>query len=120
MAVEMDSILLTVAPMAGASAAYLEDDEAFKVELITAINSNLNKLNQLGIGVIGYHIEDEDNTWDEFFGDITPDEKKWMIREYVKHAIKKSFDPPNSSTLMQVINEEMSEYEFRLLVDQDD
>lgn len=118
--VEMDSILLTVAPMAGASLEFMEDDDAFKVELITAINGNLGKLNQLGVGIQGFHIEDETAVWEDFFGDFTPDYKKWMIREYMKFAIKKSFDPPNSSTLLQVINEQMSEYEFRLLVDQDD
>ena len=120
MAEEMDSILLTVAPMAGASLDYLEDDDAFKAELITAINGNLSKLNQLGIGVQGFHIEDETAIWKDFFGDITPDYKKWMIQEYMKHSVKKSFDPPNSSTLMQAINEQMQEFEFRLFVDQDD
>lgn len=120
MAVETNSILLSVAPMAGASIDYLEDDDAFKVELITAINGNLSKLNQLGIGVQGFHIEDETAVWEDFFGDSTPEYKKWMIQEYMKHAVKKSFDPPNSSTLIQAINEQMHEYEFRLLVDQDD
>lgn len=120
MAVELNSILLTVAPMAGASGDYLQDDEAFTYELINGINANLGKLNQLGIGVDGFHIEGSTETWDQFYGEDLPDYKKWIVREYMKMAIRKSFDPPTSGTLMQALNDQMSEYEFRLLVDQED
>lgn len=117
---DMDSILMSTATAAGISEDYLQDDESFKGEAITAINAHLNKLNQLGIGVVGFHIEDEETTWDEFFGGLVPPEKQWMAREYLKHALKKSFDPPNSSMLQAQLDDQLRELEFRLLIDQED
>lgn len=116
----IDSILMSTATAAGISEDYLTDDESFKNEAITAINSHLNKLNQIGIGVIGFHIEDDGETWDDFFGDVVPPEKQWMVREYLKHAVRKSFDPPNSSMLQTQLDDQLRELEFRLLVCQDD
>lgn len=116
----IDSILLSTATGAGISEDYLADDTSFKNEAITAINATLNKFNQIGIGVMDFHIADATATWDQFFGDTTPQSKQWFAREYAKHALKKSFDPPNSSMLQSQLDDQMRELEFRLLVDQDD
>jgi hypothetical protein len=117
---ESNSILITTAEAAGFSADYVEDDAPFRNEILTAINSHLNKLNQIGIGVEGYHVESTEDTWDDFYGDLVPQNKQWLVREYLKHAVKKSVDPPTSSILQSQLKEQMDEIEFRLLVDQPD
>jgi hypothetical protein len=117
---EDNSILKTTAEAVGFSEDYIEDDDPFKNEIITAINSHLNKLNQIGIGVEGYHIESADDEWDAFYGDVVPANKQWLVREYLKLAVKKSVDPPTSSILQSQLKEQMDEIEFRLLVDQPD
>lgn len=114
-----DSILISSSRLAGISKDLLDDDESLNDEVITAINSNLNKLNQLGIGTVGFYITDDTSTWDEFYNDV-PLEKRWFIREYIKLAVKKSVDPSNSTTLQQQYDEQMKELEFRLLVEQED
>ena len=113
----IDSILLSTATGAGFSADYFADEASFKDEAITAINATLNKFNQIGIGVVDFHIVDENATWDQFFGDTTPQSKQWFAREYAKHSLKKSMDPPNSSMLQSQLDDQMRELEFRLLVD---
>lgn len=119
MSADADSILITVATSIGLSEDYLSDNEAFDSELIMAINTQLNKLNQLGIGVFGFAIEGEDELWADFLADV-PQEKHWMTKQYVRLNVKRLFDPPNSGILSSQIDNELKELEFRLLVDQED
>lgn len=116
---ESDSILITSARAAGLSTDFIDDDEAFKTEVIMEINSNFNMLNQLGIGPIGFAIDDETTEWDAFLSEV-PDEKKAMVRHYMRDKLKRTFDPFNSTVLASNIDREISELEFRLLVDQED
>ena len=90
---------------------------AFKGEIIDSINSELNKLNQIGIGIIGFQIKDENDTWADFLENC-PVDKHGMVKEHAKWALKRAFDPPNSSILSSQIDERLREIEFRLLVDQ--
>lgn len=116
---ESDSILITSARAAGLSTDFIDDDEAFKTEVIMEINSNFNMLNQLGIGPIGFAIDDETTEWDAFLS-VVSDEKKAMVRHYMRDKLKQTFDPFNSTVLAGNIAHEISELEFRLLVDQED
>lgn len=117
---ESDSILITSAHAAGLSTDFMDDeDEAFKNEVLMEINSNFNMLNQLGIGPIGFAIVDETTEWDAFLSEV-PNEKKAMVRHYMRDKLKRTFDPYNSTVLAGNIDREISELEFRLLVDQED
>lgn len=114
-----DSILITIATSIGLSADYLTDNEAFNEELIISINTQLNKLNQLGIGTPGFAITGDTEVWADFLVDV-PAEKQWMTKQYVRLNTKRSFDPPNSGILSSQLDNELKELEFRLLVDQED
>ena len=108
-----DSILNHVKDAAGVNV----DDTAFDGELIMYINSVLMILRQINVGPqTPFFIEDDSTTWDEFTEDesILP-----TIRSYVTLKVRKLFDPPTSSALMDAINSTIAEYEWRLQIEAD-
>lgn len=105
----MDSILDSVKKSLG----ILEDYDHFDPEIIMAINSAFFTLNQLGVGPSeAYHITDSSNTWDEFIVDDNIE----AVKSYIPLKVKLLFDPPSNGTLIENINKQISEFEFRLMV----
>ena len=105
-----ESILLTIKKLIGVG----DDDNSFDVDLITHINSVFGILWQLGVGPYeGYEIEDEGNTWIEFLPN-----KKYLntVKSYVALRVKKVFDPPQSSSVMEALTATINEYEWRINV----
>lgn len=107
-----ESILETIREMLGPSVDY----DAFDTDLIVHINTYLGVLNQLGIGVKGFHIEDANDTWEDF---LTEQEKAIGItlnevKTYLYLRVKMVFDPPASSTLATAMNENIAEIGWRL------
>lgn len=93
------------------------DDSAFDGELIMHINSVFMILRQIGVGPeTSFSIEDDSATWDEFTDDelLLP-----MIRSYVTLKVRKLFDPPVSSSLLESLNLTIDEYEWRLQIEAD-
>lgn len=88
-----------------------EDYTAFDHDVITHINSTIGILNQLGIGPAGFGIEDAEATWE----DLDLDESMTgMVRTYVYLKVRLLFDPPTTSFLIQAMNEQIKEHEYRL------
>ena len=111
-----DSILLTIKKLIGVG----DDDDSFDLDLITHINSVFGVLWQLGVGPYeGYAIEDENNVWSEFLPD-----RKYLntVKTYMSLKVKKIFDPPQSSSVMEALTNTINEYEWRIhvMVDPDD
>lgn len=108
-----DSILNYVKDAAGVSM----DDSAFNGELIMHINATFMILRQIGVGPEKpFFIEDDSSTWDEF----TEDENLLpLVRSYVALRVRKLFDPPVSSPLVEAMNSTIAEYEWRLQVEAD-
>lgn len=103
-----NSILKSTKKILGMDADYT----AFDLDVITHINSAFSTLNQLGIGPAdGYMIEDATPTWDAFFG---TNKKYNSIRTYVFFLVKLAFDPPSTSYLIQAMENQKKEYEWRL------
>lgn len=106
----MDSILTSVKKMLGIP----EDYEQFDMDIIMHINSVLTILNQLGVGPEeGFVITDKSTVWTDFIGDSTLIE---LVKSYVYLKVRLIFDPPQSSSIIEAMNRQISEFEWRINV----
>lgn len=107
----MESILTSIKKLLGIS----EDDTAFDTDIIMHINSVFMILWQLGVGPSkGFIIEDETAEWSDFIEDGLNLE---LVKSYVYLKVKLLFDPPTSSFVMESMNRQIAEFEWRLNVE---
>lgn len=106
----MDSILTSIKKLLGIT----EDYEHFDQDVIMHINSALSVLTQLGVGPeAGFSIEDSSAIWSDFVGNTS---KLEFIKTYVYLKVRLVFDPPTSSAVIDAINRQISELEWRINV----
>lgn len=106
----MESILTSIKKLLGIA----EDYEHFDTDIIMHINSTFMILNQLGVGPInGFTITDKNSTWDEFIEDSIKIES---VKTYTYLKVRLIFDPPQSSAVIEAINRQINELEWRLNV----
>lgn len=105
-----DEILESVKLMLGIQMDYT----AFDPQLLLHINSVFTILNQLGVGPKEPFIADANSTWDEFLvGDsISLD----LVKADMYQRVRLLFDPPTSSFVLDSLNKQIQEYEWRLNV----
>lgn len=104
----MDSILTSIKKLLGIA----EEYEHFDSDLIMHINSVFMVLNQLGVGPVeGFSITDKTETWEDF---TQNDLMIQSVKSYVYLKVRLLFDPPSSSAVMESINRQISELEWRL------
>ena len=108
----MDSILTSIKKMLGID----EEYGRFDTDIIININSVFGILNQLGVGPdAGFSIQDSTSTWDDFIPNLTQNATKFdMIKSYIYLKVRLLFDPPTSSAVLDAINRQISEFEWRL------
>ena len=106
----MDSILTSIKKLLGIT----EEYEHFDQTLIIHINTVLNTLTQIGVGPEqGFSIDSATQTWSDFlYGDSRLD----LIKSYVYLKVKMLFDPPLGSAVIESINRQISELEWRISV----
>lgn len=103
----MSSILNDVKKAIGPSAEY----EIFEPEIIMHINTVLFKLNRLGVGPDDpFVIEDDGAEWSDFVTGVAAE----ACKTYICLQTRMYFDPPTSGTLINAINEQLKELEWRL------
>lgn len=104
----MESILTSIKKLLGMT----EDYTAYDDQIIININSVFMILTQLGIGPEdGFTIKDKEAVWSDFI----PDETKWeMVKSYIYLKVKLLFDPPSNSSVIESINRQINEFEWRL------
>ena len=108
-----ESILLSTKKKNNVAAEYTAWDDDF----ISYINAALAELNQLGIGPAeGLQIEDSSTTWDEFY----EDPRLNSIQTFVGLRVRLLFDPPPTSFAISMMEEQLKEMGWRLLVAQED
>jgi hypothetical protein len=94
------------------------DDDSFDLDIMTHINSAFSNLHDLGVGSpLGFVIEDDTANWDNLFE--KPEEQKSMlayIRSYIYLRVRLLFDPPGTSFLLDSINKQIQELEWRISV----
>lgn len=99
------------------SIGYEADYTPFDIELIIHINSALCKLNQLGVGINGFSITGNSETWSDF---VRPEQKGFSladIKEYVYLNVRLIHDPPANSFIVSKFNDEIKELEWRINVE---
>ena len=104
----MDSILTSIKKMLGIT----EEYTMFDIDLTMHINSVFMILTQLGVGPSdGFFIQDKFDSWSDF----VPDTKKIdLIKSYTYLKVKLLFDPPLSSAVIESMNRQISEFEWRI------
>ena len=102
------SILNTIKKLIGLSSDYTPFDEDIKV----FINGAMMTLQQLGVGPVnGFTVKDYTEKWSDFLpSDIMLD----GVKHYIYRCVKVAFDPPSSSVVMEAINNQKQELEWRL------
>lgn len=104
----MESILTSVKKMLGIT----EEYEHFDADLIMHINSVFMILAQLGVGLSeGFSIKGKDETWEDF---MQGDPRLELVKSYLYLKVKLLFDPPLGNAVIEVMNRQISEFEWRL------
>lgn len=106
----MDSILTSIKKLLGIAAEY----NHFDTDIIMHINTVFLSLNQIGVGPSDpASITSEMDTWEGIFGDMKNIE---AVKTYTYLKVRMIFDPPASSTVLEAMNRQASELEWRLNV----
>lgn len=106
----MGSILNSVKKILGLDPAY----KAFDPDVLMHINTTFAVLNQLGVGPeAGFMIEDDVPTWDAFLG---TDPRFNTVKSYVCLKVRMLFDPPQTAHLMEAMNRQAEQLEWRISV----
>ena len=102
------SILSTIKKLIGLDVDYTPFDEDIKV----FINGAMMVLQQLGVGPLqGFTVTDFTQTWDEF---LPSDIMLEGVKQYIYLYVKMAFDPPASSVVMDAMEKQKQELEWRL------
>ena len=106
-----ESILTSIKKLLGIDAAYTH----FDTDLIMHINSVFSILTQLGVGPPdGFSIAGADEKWSDFISDKTNHFS--LVKSYTHLKVRLLFDPPLGSAVIESINRQISEFEWRLFV----
>lgn len=108
-----ESILTSIKKLLGIT----EDYQYFDTDIIMHINSVFMILMQLGIGPAnGFSITGDSEVWSDFLSDAT-----WFegVKSYVYLKVKLIFDPPQSGTLLNAMEKQVSEFEWRCMEEAD-
>lgn len=104
----MESILTSIKKMLGIT----EEYEHFDADLVMHINSVFMILTQLGVGPDkGFSISGKDEVWSDF---LAEEKELELVKSYMYLKVKLLFDPPLSSAVIEVINRQINEFEWRL------
>lgn len=103
-----ESILTSIKKLLGPT----EEYDAFDPDIIMHINSLFLTLQQIGIGPNeGFFISDKTSVWSDFVSDKVLVN---AVKIYMYLKVKLLFDPPLSSSAVDSINRQISEYEWRI------
>lgn len=106
-----ESILTSIKKLLGIT----EDYKHFDTDIIMHINSVFMILMQLGVGPTdGFSISDDSSVWSDFLSDET-----WLdgVKTYMYLRVRILFDPPQNGTLMNSMDKQISEFEWRCMVE---
>lgn len=106
---EKESILNSVKSLLGIKDPSMD---AFDTDLILHINSAIATLTQIGVGPSsGFLISGPTESYKDFLGN---DSKYQMVKTYLVHKVQLSWDPPQTSSLLSNLKEQIREEEYRL------
>ena len=105
----MESILTSIKKLLG----IIEDYKQFDDDIIMHINTVFLNLSQIGVGPEnGFSIQDESVTWSDYL----PESYKLFeaVKTYIYLKVRLLFDPPINSAVIESINRNIAEIEWRL------
>jgi hypothetical protein len=105
-----ESILESTKKILGLPAAHT----AFDPDISTHINATFSTLYQMGIGPSsGFMIADTDDVWNDFLpnGPILN-----LVKSYMYLKVRMLFDPPGTSFAQTAMNDQIAEFENRILL----
>lgn len=106
----MNSILLSIKKLLGIDA----NCEHFDQDVLIHINSALSNLTQLGVGPPdGFIVTSNSETWSDLLMDS---KKQEFVKSYIYLKVRLIFDPPSSSSVIDAINRQIQELEWRIEV----
>lgn len=106
----MDSILNTVKKYLNVNS----EDSFYDMDLVMLINGAIERLKELGYNHDStFTITDQNETWDQYLGD---DNRKNSIMEYICLKTRMGFNPPQSSSMLDVCKSRLDELEYILYV----
>ena len=103
----MKSILEEIKKLLGIEREYTQ----FDTDIIMFINTAIMALNQIGV-CDNFTISGYDDKWSDF---LKPD-KFEGAKTYIYLKVRLIFDPPSTSFVIEAINKELSETEWRLSI----
>ena len=104
----IDSILTSIKKLLGVA----EDYTLFDPDIVIHINTAFMNLLQLGVGPEeGFSINGSEAEWSDFMGTRADIE---AIKSYIYLKVRLIFDPPQTGYLIDAINKQILEYEWRL------
>ena len=110
---DSESILTSIKKLLGIT----EDYTQFDQDIIMHINSVFNILTQIGVGPsTGFSISDKETKWTDYISDLSLIE---MVKSYIYLKVRILFDPPTTGILMDAMQKQISELEWRLSVQVD-
>ena len=106
-----ESILTSIKKLLGIDESY----KHFDPDLIMHINSVFSILTQIGVGPAnGSSITGKSEKWGDF---ITKEPNNFsLVKSYMHLKVKLLFDPPLGSAVIESINRQIGEFEWRLNV----
>ena len=113
----MDSILVSIKKLLGNT----EEYKYFDPDIIMHINSAFSILKQLGVGPKeGFMVTGESETWQDFLGEEHMKDLN-EVQIYVYLRVKLGFDSSSlTGSVLDSINKQISELEWRMNVTVDD
>lgn len=104
-----DSILKSTKQILGLA----DDYTPFDLTIITHINSALSDAQDLGVGPLGFSIEDDAAVWADL---ELPKEIETKLRSYIYLKTRMLFDPPTTSFLLDASRKQIEEFEGRMSI----
>ena len=105
----MESILDTIKKMLGIESDYTH----FDIDIITNINTAFLNLQQIGVGPnSGFSITDNTTTWNDYISG----ENLEAVKTYIYLKVRLLFDPPTNAFLVDAMERQIREIEWRLNV----
>lgn len=109
-----ESILDSIKKLLGIQADY----KVFDTDIIIHINSAFFILHQLGAGPSeGFAISDNTAKWGDY--GYTVAQNMEALKSYIYLRVRLLFDPPLNSSVIESINRQIAEFEWRLFVQTD-
>lgn len=106
----MESILTSIKKLLGID----EADAHFDTDIIMHINAAFMTLYQLGVGPSKcFKITTDEQTWYDFLGESGDFE---AVKTYIYRKVRVNFDPPSSSFVLDAMDRQSREDEWRLML----